>query len=80
MATDTRRALLLGSAVALLEEMGAAFKPFERHLHDSTADKARELSGDDAFQAARRDGGAMSLDAAIGHALADDVGPRTTAA
>jgi predicted ATPase/DNA-binding SARP family transcriptional activator len=75
-----KASLLLGSAVALLGEMGAAFKPFERHLHDSTADKARDLSGEEAFQAARRDGGAMSLDAVIGHALADEVGPRTTAA
>jgi tetratricopeptide (TPR) repeat protein len=72
-------AFLLGAAVALLEAMGAALKPFERHLHDTTADRARDLCGD-AFDAARRRGSETTLEAAIEHALADESGSRFTAA
>lgn len=75
-----RAAMLLAAAVSLLEGMGAAFKPFERHLHDTTADRARGMVGGEAFEEARRRGAAMSLDEAIEQALAGDADPRTTAA
>ena len=64
-----RASLLLGTAVALLEAMGAAFKPFERHLHDTARDQARTLCGEVAFEEGRRRGAAMSLDDAIEEAL-----------
>ncbi len=60
-----RAAMLLGAAVTLLEAMGAAFKPFERRLHDVTADRARRLSGEGAFEDARRRGAGLGLDEAI---------------
>ena len=64
-----RASLLLGTAVALLEAMGAAFKPFERHLHDTARDQAQTLCGEVAFEQGRRRGAAMSLDDAIEEAL-----------
>jgi non-specific serine/threonine protein kinase len=63
-------ALLLGSAGALLEEMGADFKPFERQLHDSTEAAARELCGPDAFADAERHGASLTLDEALERAAA----------
>ncbi len=78
---DCRRAsLLLGSAVGLLEAMGAAFKPFERDLYDSTTEKARALCGDETFEAARLDGGALSLDLAIEYAMGTEVGSKSPVA
>ncbi len=62
-------AVLLGAAVALLDAMGAAFKPFERHLHDDTEARARELVGSEAFDGERARGATLSLDAAIDEAL-----------
>ena len=44
-----RAAVLLGAAVALLGQMGAAFKPFERQLHAETEARVRALIGRDAF-------------------------------
>jgi len=67
-----RASLLLGAAVALLETMGAAFKPFERHLHDITAERAQRLCGDEGFEATRRLGAAMALDEALQLARADE--------
>lgn len=60
-----RAALLMGAAVALLERMGATFKPFERHLHAATAERARELAGDEAFEDGRVRGAGLTLEAAI---------------
>jgi tetratricopeptide (TPR) repeat protein len=60
-----RAAMLLGAAVAVLDAMGAALKPFERRLHDSTAERARQLCGDDAFEDARRRGASLAFDEAI---------------
>ena len=74
-----RASQLLGTAVALLEAMGATFKPFERHLHDTARDQARLLCGDDGFEEARRRGAATSLDDAIEEAMSGEVGPRITA-
>lgn len=72
-------AFLLGAAVALLDAMGAALKPFERHLHDTTVERARNLCGD-AFDAAHRRGNETTLEAAIERALADVDASRFTAA
>lgn len=66
-----RAALLLGGAEALLAVMGGAFKPFERHLYDTTADRARRLCGAEMFDGTRQRGAAMSLDEAIRVAGAD---------
>jgi hypothetical protein len=57
--------MLLGAAVAVLDAMGAALKPFERRLHDTTAVRARELCGNGAFEDARRRGADLELDDAI---------------
>lgn len=71
-----RAAALLGAAAALLEEMGAAFKPFERHLHDDTATRALALAGAEAFERERGRGATLSLDEAIDEAIATgDRGP-----
>jgi predicted ATPase/DNA-binding winged helix-turn-helix (wHTH) protein len=56
-----RAAFLLGAAGAVLSEMGADFKPFERGLHDATEARARELCGDEAFEAAVRLGAETKL-------------------
>ena len=66
-----RAAILLGAAGALLETLGAAFKPFERQLHDSTDARARDLCGAALFAEARRKGAAMSLEQALEYAVAD---------
>ncbi len=60
-----RAAMLLGAAVAVLDAMGAALKPFERRLHDTTAVRARQLCGNGAFDDARRRGADLELDEAI---------------
>jgi predicted ATPase/DNA-binding SARP family transcriptional activator len=63
-----RAAMLLGAAEALLEEMGAAFKPFERQLHGSTEARARALCGEVSFAEATRRGASMTLDQALDYA------------
>jgi len=63
-------ATLLGAAAALLEQMGAAFKPFERMIHDDTAAAARLSLGGRAFETARARGAQMSLDEAAELAVA----------
>ena len=65
-----RAALLLGAAGALLEEMGADFKPYERQLHESTRTQAVRLCGDEAFADALRRGTAMTLPEAVAFATA----------
>jgi predicted ATPase/DNA-binding SARP family transcriptional activator len=62
-------AALLGSSVALLEAIGAAFKPFERLLHDDTVERALALSGADGYERERLRGATLSLEAAIALAL-----------
>jgi predicted ATPase/DNA-binding SARP family transcriptional activator len=64
-----RAATLLGSGVALLDAIGAAFKPFERHLHDDAVERAQARIGADAYERAREEGAALSLEAAIAAAL-----------
>lgn len=65
-----RAAMLLGAAVALLDQIGASLKPFERRLHDTTAGRAKVLCGEDAFDEARRRGAGLGLDEAIALATA----------
>jgi tetratricopeptide (TPR) repeat protein len=56
-----RAALLLGAAQTLLEAMGAAFKPFERRLDETTREGASRLCGAAAFAEALAEGTAMTL-------------------
>ena len=60
-----RAALLLGAAEAHLEQMGAALKPFERHLHDDTEARARSLLGHEEFADIRRRGAAAPIDSVV---------------
>jgi hypothetical protein len=56
--------------------MGAAFKPFERHLHDDTAERALALAGPEAFERERARGTTLSLEAALDEATGPtDRGP-----
>jgi predicted ATPase/DNA-binding SARP family transcriptional activator len=66
-----RAAQLIGVVTALLEQMGAVFKPFERTLHDEAQEHARALLGEDEYVAARARGAAMSLDEAVELATTD---------
>ena len=68
-----RAATLLGAAAALLTQMGADFKPFERQLHETTERQAETLCGPIARVAAGERGAAMVLAEAIDLAL--DAGP-----
>lgn len=65
-----RAAFLLGAAGALLEQMGAAFKPFERRLHEASVAQARALCGADGFALATRAGRDVPLDQALDLATA----------
>jgi len=58
-------AVLLGAASALLAEIGAEFKPFERQLHARTERQAAALCGDASFAAAVERGRSLSLSAAL---------------
>ena len=62
-------ARLLGAGSALLEAMGAAFKPFERHLHDDTLARARDLAGSEVTERERARGTTLTLEIAIDQAL-----------
>jgi predicted ATPase len=64
-ADGERSAILLGAASALLRSMGADFKPFERALHDDTAQQVRELIGEQSYEEARARGAALSLESAL---------------
>ncbi|HET9937185.1 MAG TPA: BTAD domain-containing putative transcriptional regulator [Gaiella sp.] len=61
-----RAATLLGVAGALLAEMGAEFKPFERQLHETTEERARALCGPEEYVSARERGAALSLADGLG--------------
>ena len=64
-----RAAALLGAAAALLTQMGADFKPFERQLHETTERQAETLAGRTEHIAARERGAAMGLPEAVDFAL-----------
>jgi predicted ATPase/DNA-binding SARP family transcriptional activator len=66
-------ALLLGAAGALLDEMGADFKPFERQLHESTREKAASQCGEVAFVEASDRGTATKVGDAIELALSSSI-------
>ena len=61
--------ILLGAAGALLTQIGADYKPFERQLHETTQREAETLSGLAGHAAARERGTAMTLDDALDLAL-----------
>ncbi len=65
MRDGRKAARLLGAAVAMLERMGATFKPFERQLHDVTAEAARSLVGPAVFESERSRGAGLTLEEAI---------------
>ena len=60
-----RGAMLLGAARAVLTQMGADFKPFERHLDEATEARSRTLLGSSGHEAALRRGSSMTLDEAL---------------
>lgn len=62
-------AVLLGAAGALLDQMGASFKPFERQLHDATESSARRLCGAARYTAAAATGATLELSEALDRAL-----------
>ena len=64
-----RAARLLGAAAGLRETAGVSLQHFEREMHARTVDAVREKLGDDRFDALWAEGRAMTLDAAVEHAL-----------
>ncbi len=70
-----RGAVVLGAAAALLEEMGALMKPFERGLQKRTLATIRSRLDNSAFEAAWREGQTLGLDDAVALALAEGNGP-----
>jgi len=62
-------ATLLGAAGALLRQMGADFKPFERQLHETTERQVEASCGPARHRAARERGAKMALGEAIDLAL-----------
>ena len=64
-----RAALLLGAAGALLEGIGAQFKPFERVLDEQTRAEAIRLVGEEAVAAAVAEGALLTLADAVDAAL-----------
>ncbi len=64
-----RAATLLGVAGALLAEMGADFKPFERQLHEATEGAPARCCGPDAYASARERGASLTLDDGLALAL-----------
>jgi predicted ATPase/DNA-binding SARP family transcriptional activator len=66
-----RGAILLGAARSVLTQMGADFKPFERHLDEATERQSRSLLGDAGYEAALRRGSSLSLEAALELATRD---------
>ena len=69
---DTSRAVtLFGAATALREKIGVPLARSLRPAHETDVGAAREQLGDEAFRAARRAGGGLSLEEAVGLALQD---------
>jgi len=65
-----RAALLLVAATNLLSGMGAAFKPFERRLHDETVAEVSSQLGADGYQDAVERGRDMTIEEALAAAQA----------
>jgi tetratricopeptide (TPR) repeat protein len=70
-----RAALLLGAARALLEGIGAQFKPFERALDEQTRAEAIRLVGEEAVAEAVAKGASLALADAVDAALAGALKP-----
>ena len=70
-----RGAILLGAARTVLTQMGADFKPFERHLDETTEERSRALLGTAGHEAALRRGSSMTLDEALDLAALRSVEP-----
>ena len=70
-----RGATLLGAARTVLTQMGADFKPFERHLDETTEERSRALLGTADHEAALRHGSSMTLDEALDLAALRNVEP-----
>ena len=66
-----RAAILMGAAERLLDEMGAAFKTFERSLHDGAATRAETLLGAQAYAEAHAAGTRLTLTEALDIAVSD---------
>jgi tetratricopeptide (TPR) repeat protein len=71
---------LLGAAEALQESMGVKLEPHDRRVHERANTAARAGLGAEAFERARQQGRAMSLEQAIGYALDEKPGPTARAA
>lgn len=63
--------MLLGAARSVLTQMGAEFKPFERHLDEVTEARSRMVLGIAAHDAALTRGSSMTLDEALDLATRD---------
>jgi non-specific serine/threonine protein kinase len=70
-----RAALLLGAAGALLEGIGAQFKPFERALDEQTRAEAILLVGEEAVAGAVAKGARLALADAVAAALVGALKP-----
>ena len=68
-AEGERAATLLGAAQALVAQMGAHFKPFERQLHEATQEQAQRLCGKEAYVATLEAGASLQLAATLEVAL-----------
>jgi predicted ATPase/class 3 adenylate cyclase len=70
-----RAGLLLGAAEALLGNMGAALKPFERQLHEETVASVRESLGEAGLADAVSRGAGLSTDDSVELALGEGPDP-----
>src|SRR6266446_3324243 len=68
-----RAATILGAAARLREEIGLWLPPHEERERKRVAAATRAALGDDAFDQAWREGGAMELEEAVRYALNDQV-------
>lgn len=64
---------LLGAAELLLEAASQVFEPAKRHHYEQTLSTARELLGDDVYEAARSAGQAMTIEQAIAYVQNESV-------
>lgn len=64
-----RAATILGAAARLREEIGLALSVHEEREHKRVAAATRAVLGDDAFDQAWREGGAMELEEAVRYAM-----------
>jgi tetratricopeptide (TPR) repeat protein len=66
-----RGARLLGAGEVLLESIGVKLEPHDRRVHERANTAARAGLGEEAFERARQQGRAMSMEQAIGYALGE---------